>query len=100
MGGNMRTSIIITIVAFCFLLTACYTHTHIVGNGAQGSKVVTARQWYAVYGLAPLNKVDSQAMAGGAKDYEITTQQSFIDGVINMFTGSFTVTCQTVTVKK
>jgi hypothetical protein len=96
----MRTVLILAVVAACMLLAACYTSTHIVGNGPQGNTVVTARQWYAVYGLAPLNSVDSKAMAGGAKDYKIVTQQTFIDGVINAFTSSFTVTCQTTTVTK
>lgn len=96
----MRKVLILSVVVVCFLLTACYTTTHIVGKGAQGNNVQIARQWYAVYGLAPLNNVDSKAMAGDAKDYTVVVQQTFIDGVINAFTSSFTVTCQSVKVTK
>ncbi len=96
----MKRLSILLIIALCLLLSACYTHKHVVGSGAQGNEIVTARQWYVAYGLAPINTVDSHAMAGGAKNYEVQTQQTFVDGVINLFTSTFTVTCQTVTVKK
>lgn len=96
----MRKVLILAVIAACMLLTACYTHTHIIGNGPQGNTVVTARQWYAVYGLAALNNVDTKTMAGEAKDYKIVTQQTFVDGIINAFTSSFTVSCRTVTVTK
>jgi hypothetical protein len=48
----------------------------------------------------PLNSVDSQAMAGGASDYEIKTQRSFVDVVIGIFTGIITVHPRTVSVTK
>ena len=96
----MKKILIMLVVIVCLFLTACYTHTHIVGNGAQGNNVSTARQWYIAYGLAPLNTVDTHAMAGNAQNYEIVTQQTFIDSVIGMFTGALTISCQTVTVKK
>lgn len=96
----MRISLFIAIIAVCFILTACYTHVHTVGNGPQTYRSATARQWYAVYGLAPINNVDTHAMAGDAADYEIKTQQTFVDSIISMFTSAFTVTCQTVTVTK
>lgn len=96
----MNKSLFVPVVIVCLLLTACYTHTHMVGDGAQGNKVMTARQWYVVFGLVPINNVDTQAMAGEAQDYEITTQQTFIDSVISMFTSAVSVSCQTVTVKK
>lgn len=81
-------------------VVSCSTHTHTVGEGSMTGKEVSARQWYIAYGLAPLNKVDTNEMAGDAENYEIVTQASFVDGVINAFTSSFTVTCRTVTVVK
>lgn len=92
---------IITIVILCsFLLTSCYTITHKVGNGAQGSTTTSERQWYILWGLVPINHVDSQAMAGGATDYTITTQATFVDVIIGAVTGIVTVAPRTVTVKK
>jgi len=91
---------LILIGLMVFGLIGCYTTTHVVGKGAQGNTVVTARQWYALYGLIPLNQVDSQKMAGGAKDYTITTQFTFIDYVIGAITGMITVQPMTITVTK
>lgn len=39
-------------------------------------------------------------MAAGAKDYTVTSQWSFLDGIINIVAGCVTVNCQTVTVSK
>ncbi len=90
------------IVLCCFVLgmTGCYTMNHVVGEGAKGSTVEMERQWYVLWGLVPINKVDSQSMAKGAKDYTITTKQSFLDIVIGLFTGVVTVYPMTVEVKK
>ena len=74
--------------------------THTVGDGAKVGTQTTHRQWFALWGLAPLNAKDSQELAGGATDYRVTTQWSFIDVVINIFTGYVTLYCQTITVEK
>ena len=81
-------------------VVSCSTHTHVVGDGSQTGKEISKRQWYVAYGLAPLNDVDTNVLAGGATDYVITTQATFVDGVINIFTGQLTITCRTVTVTK
>ena len=86
------------IVVFAF--SGCYTQTHIVGDGAKGGTVETAKSWYILFGLVPLNNVDSKQMAAGAKDYTIVTQQSFIDVVISIFTGMVTIYPRTVEVHK
>jgi len=91
--------IIFLAIAFLFVVS-CSTHIHKVGNGAQGGETIAKRQWYAVFGLAPLNKVDTGEMAGEATDYEIVTQQTFVDGLITYVLGTFTISCRTVTVKK
>ncbi len=62
--------------------------------------MVTARQWYVLYGLISINQVDTQKMAGGAKDYTITTQFTFIDYVIGVFTGAISVQPMTIKVTK
>ncbi|MEA2097159.1 MAG: hypothetical protein U9P73_10770 [Candidatus Cloacimonadota bacterium] len=82
------------------VLVGCVTHTHQVGNGAQGNQIVEARQWYVLFGLAPLNTVDTNQMAGEAQDYEIKTEITVLDFIFNMFTSYVTVTSRTVTVKK
>jgi hypothetical protein len=81
-------------------MTGCLSHTHVVGDGAQTGQTEMKRQWYILFGLVPLNEVDSQAMAGDADDYTIKTTQSFIDGVIGIFTGIVTIQPRTVKVEK
>ncbi len=91
---------LMAIVSLLFVATGCYMHVHKVGNGAQGDETVSAKQWYALWGLVPITQVDSQTMAGGTSDYEIATQHSFVDIIIGCFTGIVTVYPKTVTVKK
>jgi PBP1b-binding outer membrane lipoprotein LpoB len=88
------------ILVIAISLSSCYTLVHPVGNGAQGTNVVTKKQWYALFGAIPLNKVNSKEMAGGAENYTIKTQHKFIDYIISAFTSYVTITVQTVEVKK
>jgi PBP1b-binding outer membrane lipoprotein LpoB len=86
--------------AVTMLFASCATHVHTVGKGAQSSQTVQKKQWYALFGLVPINTVDSKEMASGAKDYTIKTEQSFIDGIISAFAGIITINVRTVEVKK
>ncbi len=88
------------IVIMLLSMVACSTHIHKVGNGAQGNNIETARQWYVLFGLVPINEVNTNQMASGAANYEIKTEQTFIDGLITAFTSYVTVSCRTVEVKK
>ena len=88
------------VVISVFLFSGCYTMNHKVGQGAQGSTTVEAKQWYVLFGLVPINNVDSKQMASGATDYTVTTQMSFIDVVIGAFTGIVSVQPMTVKVTK
>jgi len=98
----MRSILIRLSLLFCLvtILPGCFTHNHTVGSGAAGANSTESKQWYILFGLVPLNTVDSKAMAGGAANYTIKTQQSFVDVVIGFFTSIVTVYPQTVTVTK
>jgi hypothetical protein len=87
-------------VSLSFMFASCATNRHMIGNGPAGSNVVTERQWYILMGLIPLNTVDTKAMAAGAKDYEIVTQNTFVDCLISGVTSIVTVSCRSVSVKK
>ena len=80
------------------VLAGCAGHVHVVGEGAQGTMVSQARQFYVI-DLAPLNEVDTKAMAGDAADYTIKTEASFVDGLIGALTLGI-ITVRTVTVTK
>jgi len=88
------------ILVFTIIIIGCATHRHIIGNGAQSGVEVNSRQWYILYGLIPLNNVDTKAMAGGASDYEIITKQGVVDILIGMVAQIVTINSRTVTVKK
>jgi len=87
------------IAAVAFVI-GCQTHTHIVGDGAQDWTSRTERQWYILWGLVPLNDVDTSEIAGDVTDYEIKTETTFLDGVISIFTSIVTVNTGSVSVTK
>jgi len=96
----MKKLIISMMIVSTLVIVGCSTHVHTVGAGPQTGQVDTARQWWVLFGLIPLNSVDIGAMAGGASDYEIQTQMALTDIAINIFTQYVTVTSRTVTVTK
>jgi|SRR5579859_1911812 len=84
-------------------LSGCYTLQHTVGNGGSGQEVASNREWYILWGLIPLNKVDGEKMAvenNLTNNYTIKSQMSFIDVLLNIVTGIVTVYGQTVSVSK
>ena len=94
-----KLSAVFLIAAMLFVI-GCTAHTHKIGNGAQGSDIMEARQWYVLWGLIPINEVDTNAMAGEATDYEITTQYTALDAVISIVLSEISIQCRTVTVEK
>lgn len=88
------------VIILLFAFTACSTHIHKIGQGAQRNDETTARQWYILWGLVPLNTVDTHEIAGNATNYEIKTEISGLDFIMNIFTGFVTVYSRTVTVTK
>ena len=94
----MKTKILIIATSFLLVFSACTTHTHIVGKGAQGTSKVSKRQLWVV-SLVPINDVDTRKMAGDAMDYEIQTQVDVIDLIVAGLTSGL-ISSRKVTVKK
>ena len=99
-----KTVVMIMIVSF-LLLIGCSTHVHTVGTGPETGMTKVARQYYLLWGLIPLNTVDTNQMAASMQtdNYEIKSQVGLIDGAINlasMVTIGGLVTSRTVTVTK
>lgn len=92
--------VITVLLAFMLAITGCYTNNHIIGSGAKGGTEMTEKQWYALWGLVPINNVNTNSMAGDVNDYQITTSHSFVDLLISAFTGIVTIQVKSVTVKK
>ena len=88
------------IIVFAFVMVGCMSHTHVVGNGSQGFEKIEKRQWYILWGLVPLNEVQTEEMAGSAVDYTVKTEYTPLDLVMNLLTQYVTVYSRTVTVSK
>ena len=82
------------------LFSSCYTLTHTVGTGGSGGEKVEKRAWYVLWGLVPLNTVESKALAGNATNYTVTTSHTVVDVLLNIVTGLVTIGSQTVSVQK
>lgn len=82
------------------LLASCTAHIHTVGDGPKGNTVLKQKQWYVLFGLIPLNTVDTKVMAGDAEDYQIKTVSNADDVLISIFTNYVSVHCRTVQVTK
>ncbi len=94
-----KLSALFLIVATLFVI-GCAAHVHKVGKGAQGIDMTVERQWYVLWGLVPINDVDTNTIAEEATDYEITTSVGLVDAIINLVLGQVSVHCRTVTVMK
>ncbi len=90
--------IIVLLIAIVFFVGACATHVHTVGDGPQNGSSSEDRQWYVLWGLVPINDVDSAEMARDAEDYEIKTEQDILDIAISVFLGWTSIHARTVTV--
>jgi hypothetical protein len=76
------------------------THEHIVGTGAATGYTESAKQWYLLWGLVPLNKVDTKAMSGGAENYKIVTQSTIVDAILGSIGSFASLSVRTVQVIK
>ena len=94
-----KLSALFLIVAMLIVI-GCASHVHKVGAGAQGWDITTARQWYVLWGIVPINQVDTQAMAAGATNYHITTMYTPVDALISVVMNIVTINCRTVQVRK
>jgi hypothetical protein len=99
-GVSMKKSILNTIFSVCLvmMLSSCYSLTYNVGQGAQAGVSVSAKNHYLISGLVDVGTSNPTMMAGGAKDYTVNIQHSFIDGLLAGLTGGlYTPTTTTVT---
>ena len=105
----MNNKLITITLIISMLFISCATHLHTVGYGPQTGVKATARQYYLLWGLVPLNTVDTNEMAGTdingnqIENYEIETEFGALDIAINWVSGVLIgglVSSRTVTVTK
>lgn len=95
-----KTVSLLLVTILLLVMAGCTAHVHTIGTGPKGLTVEEQRQWYVLWGLVPVNEVDTAQMAAGTRDYEIKTEASVLDFVINIFTSYVSVVSRTVTVTK
>src|ERR1700744_2503305 len=96
MKKNSTLLVVMLIVASTF--TSCYVNTFNIGKGAQSNVSVSKWNHYLIDGLIPLSTSNPSEMAGGATDYTVTIQHSFVNGLLDVITfGIYTPTTTTVT---
>ncbi len=81
-----------------FLLSSCFTYTTVVGDGAKENTEVTKWNHYFLWGLADGEISDPTVLAGDSKDYKVKTEQTFVNGLVNVLTfGIYAPTTTTIT---
>ena len=101
---KVKVNSVIALFALGIILSGCNAKMHTVGNGGKGNcKSIgqydaNKKQWYLFWGLFPLNKVDSKALAGGAQNYTVRTTTSFGDVPISI-PGSYLLRLKTQTIR-
>ena len=91
---------ILFLIFISLALTSCNSLVHVSGTGASKSTVVSKKQWYALWGLVRLNKVDAKGLAGGATNYTVKTGFGLGDILTDFFTSFISLEKETVTVIK
>lgn len=86
-------SVLAISTALSLMMSSCYSHKFVVGNGPQTGVDVTAKNNFFVLGLVPGKVSEPQKMAGDAQDFEVTEVQTFVDGLVGFITlGIYTPT--------
>ena len=86
-------SVLTISTALSLVLSSCYSHKYVIGNGPQTGVDVTEKNNFFVLGLIPGKVSDPQKMAGDTQDFEVTEVQTFVDGLVGVLTlGIYTPT--------
>jgi len=86
------------LMAMGILFTSCYSYTTVVGDGAKGNDTTSKWNHYLIGGLAPIDVSNPKDLAGGAEDYNVKTEMSFVNGLVSVLTfGIYSPTTTTIT---
>ena len=86
------------LMAIGILFTSCYSYTTVVGDGAKGNDTTSKWNHYLIGGLVPIDVSNPKDLAGGAEDYNVKTEMSFVNGLVSVLTfGIYSPTTTTIT---
>jgi len=81
-----------------FMMTSCYTYNTVVGEGPKGTTEVKEWNNYLLFGLIDVGTSDPKQLAGGATNYNVKVQHTFVNGLLYAVTfGIYAPTTTTVT---
>ncbi len=80
---------LVIVLVLSLSMTSCYTYTHTVGKGPQTGEEVKKKNHYFNFGTIKGKISDSNKMAQEAKNYNVTTKQTFFDGFLTALTMGF-----------
>ena len=90
---KVRSFVLIVACVFMTALSSCYKHTFAIGEGPQTGVTSQGKNNFFLFGLVPGKVTDPQALAGDAKDFEVTEVHTFVDGLLGVITfGIYTPT--------
>ena len=81
-------------------LSSCLSMQYVSGTGASKSIVVKKKQWFALWGMVPLNPVNPKEMAEKSNNYIVKTEFSFGDILLGILIFATSFERQTITVIK
>jgi len=79
-------SVIFISLVLSFMMSSCFSHKFVIGDGPQTGVEVTGKNNFFLFGLIPGKVSDPQQMAGEASDFEVTEVQTFLDGFLGVVT--------------
>ncbi|MGB5205016.1 Bor family protein [Eudoraea sp.] len=86
-------SVLVISTTLSIMMSSCYSHKYVVGNGPQTGVNVTEKNNFFLFGLVPGKVSEPQKMAGDTKDFEVTEVHTFVDGLLGTITfGIYTPT--------
>ena len=95
--------VFIIFAAVILVVSACTPHAHVIGKGPSTGLQESARQYYILFGLVPLNKVDTNSMVNDVADFKINTITGPTDVLIGIAANMIfptTISSRTVKVTK
>ena len=96
-----RTRALLVLLLLVSTTPSCFTMTHVVGGGPTANETVEDRQWYWMFGLFRFYPhVDTEALAGNATSYRVTSCWSLTDALLNLLTAPITIVSRSVKVEK
>ena len=79
-------NIIMISIVVSMLMSSCYTQKYMVGEGSQTGIETKEKNNYFLFGLVDGKISDPKVMASDTENYSVTTEMTFVDGLLSALT--------------